>query len=121
MTIRLALFLIASALLSGCAPTGGLLVSDDADDIGGNLFLETAGDLGPEHFARIAFMDFDRDAVVLDHIGDHHAGTHRCQQTRERIERLVLGPLLVFVLEFVFRGLELRIETERRPAGTALW
>lgn len=34
----LALFAVA---LAGCAPTGGLLVSETARDLGGNLFIET--------------------------------------------------------------------------------
>lgn len=41
------LILVAFALfLTACAPTGGLLVSDGAEDMGGNLFVETtnAGD-----------------------------------------------------------------------------
>lgn len=38
---RLLLVLFA-VILGGCAPTGGLLVSGDAQDIGGNLFVETS-------------------------------------------------------------------------------
>ena len=35
------LFLVAIALvLTGCAPSGGLLVSNEADNLGGNLFVE---------------------------------------------------------------------------------
>ena len=34
------------AIVSACAPSGGLLVSDAADDVGGNLYVETADDGG---------------------------------------------------------------------------
>lgn len=36
--------LISAVLLAGCAAPGGLLVSEDADPIGGNLFVETSNE-----------------------------------------------------------------------------
>ncbi len=38
---RLAIVILSILSLTACAPTGGLLVSDDARDLGGNLFIET--------------------------------------------------------------------------------
>ncbi len=45
MIHRLA-FVVSMLFLAACAPTGGLLVSNEAEEIGGNLFVETteAGD-----------------------------------------------------------------------------
>ncbi len=44
--LRRFLLVLFGLVLAGCAPTGGLLVSDGAEDMGGNLFVETtdAGD-----------------------------------------------------------------------------
>ena len=41
--VAFALFLVT---LGACAPTGGLLVSEDARDLGGNLFIEETGNGG---------------------------------------------------------------------------
>lgn len=41
---RLAKFAIAIGILAACAPPGGLLVSDSAESVGGNLFIETTLD-----------------------------------------------------------------------------
>ena len=38
---RLFVFSTAIAILLACAPSGGLLVSEKAEPIGGNLFVET--------------------------------------------------------------------------------
>jgi len=40
------IFLLGSicALAVACAPSGGILVSEDAEDLGGNLFVETSSD-----------------------------------------------------------------------------
>ena len=42
MIVRLLSALMAAGLLSACAPQGGILVSDSAQPVGGNLFVETA-------------------------------------------------------------------------------
>ena len=42
MRCRLAIFAVVVALVTGCGPQGGLLVSETADPIGGNLFVETS-------------------------------------------------------------------------------
>ena len=39
---RVLLAALVTALIAGCAPTGGLLVSEDARAVGGNLFVETS-------------------------------------------------------------------------------
>ncbi len=39
---RVLLAALAVAFIAGCAPTGGLLVSEDAREVGGNLFVETS-------------------------------------------------------------------------------
>ncbi|NNE80642.1 MAG: hypothetical protein HKN18_10260 [Silicimonas sp.] len=44
MLRRFILAALSVVLITGCAPTGGLLVSDDAKGVGGNLFVETASD-----------------------------------------------------------------------------
>jgi membrane-bound ClpP family serine protease len=44
MLRRLVPMLIALLGLSACGPQGGILVSEDAEPIGGNLFVETASD-----------------------------------------------------------------------------
>jgi len=41
---RFALISILLAVLAGCSPSGGILVSDKAENLGGNLFVETAND-----------------------------------------------------------------------------
>ena len=44
MLQRFFIFSCILAIVAACAPQGGLLVSDDADNVGGNLFVETAQD-----------------------------------------------------------------------------
>jgi len=44
MLHRFALISILLAALAGCSPSGGILVSDKAQNLGGNLFVETAND-----------------------------------------------------------------------------
>ena len=44
MLRRFFLTALTALVVSGCAPSGGLLVSDKAERIGGNLFVETASD-----------------------------------------------------------------------------
>ena len=46
MTRQSALISFVLLLLVGCAPTGGFLVSDDAQSLGGNLFVERLDDGG---------------------------------------------------------------------------
>lgn len=43
---RMIALCFALLALSACAPSGGLLVTDDARDLGGNLFIEKAGNDG---------------------------------------------------------------------------
>ena len=44
MLHRFVLISILLAGLAGCAPSGGILVSEKAENLGGNLFVETAND-----------------------------------------------------------------------------
>lgn len=44
MLHRFVLISIVLAGLAGCSPSGGILVSDKAENLGGNLFVETAND-----------------------------------------------------------------------------
>ncbi len=44
MVRRFVLISILLAGLAGCSPSGGILVSEKAEDLGGNLFVETAND-----------------------------------------------------------------------------
>ena len=59
---RLVISFLTVAVVSACSPPGGLLVSEDAKPIGGNLFVETAVDgnkflvLDGEITARTAFV-----------------------------------------------------------------
>ena len=53
---------LAIAVLAGCAPTGGFLVSDEAQSLGGNLFVEKLADGG---HVMVLDGEIDRETAVV--------------------------------------------------------
>ena len=66
-------------LVAGCAPTGGLLVSDGAEDIGGNLYIESSKD------GRSQFLVLDGEITA------HTAFVFQSMVEQAEVEGLVIA------------------------------
>lgn len=95
----------ALVTLTACAPTGGLLVSDGARDLGGNLFIETAksgdqflvldGEITPQTsfiFQAVQEQSDVQGLVIAQSPGGDLLAAHQIGRTikRERMNTLVL-------------------------------
>ncbi|MEM6385451.1 MAG: hypothetical protein AAF718_04350 [Pseudomonadota bacterium] len=91
--------------LAACAPTGGLLVSDDARDLGGNLFIEPAsgggsflvldGEITPQTsfvFQAVTEQSDVRGLVIAQSPGGDLLAAHQIGRSlkRQRMNTLVL-------------------------------
>ncbi len=102
---RILVLIAALVTLSACAPTGGLLVSNDARDIGGNLFIEKSsrgaqflvldGEITPETsfvFQAIVEQATVEGLVIAQSPGGDLLAAHQIGRTikRQRMNTLVL-------------------------------
>lgn len=96
---------VAFLALTACAPTGGLLVSDDARDLGGNLFIESSknggqflvldGEITPETsfvFQAVVEQAQVNGLVIAQSPGGDLLAAHQIGRTvkRKRMNTLVL-------------------------------